>query len=352
MTVHSKIHYNTEVLNSIPIREVVSHFEKTTRKGSTQFSLCPWHDDHNPSLALYESSSENRCHCFACGKGGSNIDYVMQHENCTFLEACQILSERFHCGVEETQSYYQALFKPKAVEKVQIEEEEKAPTFIPESYLDSIQSNSSSFCNFMKHYFDPMRIDHLAEEYKLGITDYYGYEDDVVFPSIDIDDKIHNLKVQHYETDVTSPNFGHCQRNHVYWLGSTLAKKGILPADSVFDNDCLFGAHLLNKYPQNIVALVESPKNAICGAAAYPEYVWVATGSSGQLKESVINCLKNRQVMVFPDRDATDDWRKKLAEFEYLACFEVFSDWQLIVPDCDKKYDIADYILAQRPPVK
>lgn len=41
---------------------------------------------------------------------------------------------------------------------------------------------------------------------------------------------------------------------------------------------CLFGEHLLKKYPNKTVALVESEKTAIICSALMPDYIWLATG--------------------------------------------------------------------------
>ena len=46
---------------------------------------------------------------------------------------------------------------------------------------------------------------------------------------------------------------------------------------------CLFGEHLLTRYPERIVALVEAEKTAVIGAGFIPEYVWLATGGQKRL---------------------------------------------------------------------
>ncbi|MBR0045564.1 MAG: hypothetical protein IJP75_01560 [Bacteroidaceae bacterium] len=56
---------------------------------------CPWHDDKHPSLTLHETGGENHCHCFACGKGGSTIDFVMAKEGIDFKAACEGLENAF-----------------------------------------------------------------------------------------------------------------------------------------------------------------------------------------------------------------------------------------------------------------
>jgi DNA primase len=70
-------HYDTSRLNAISIVEVAQRLGEIRRAGAVYKTRCPWHEDKRPSLTLYERTDENRCHCFACGKGGSVIDYVM-----------------------------------------------------------------------------------------------------------------------------------------------------------------------------------------------------------------------------------------------------------------------------------
>jgi len=55
------------------------------RKGRTCMALCPFHDDHNPSLSL--DTIRNTFKCFGCGKSGSVIDFVMEKEGIPFRDA-------------------------------------------------------------------------------------------------------------------------------------------------------------------------------------------------------------------------------------------------------------------------
>ena len=50
---------------------------------------------------------------------------------------------------------------------------------------------------------------------------------------------------------------------------------------------CLFGEHLLTRYPERIVALVEAEKTAVIGAGFIPEYVWLATGGRSGVNDRV-----------------------------------------------------------------
>ena len=54
--------------------------------------VCPFHADKNASLQIYRSSDRhNGWHCFGCGKGGSVIDFVMEHEGCDFVTAVKAI---------------------------------------------------------------------------------------------------------------------------------------------------------------------------------------------------------------------------------------------------------------------
>ena len=60
--------------------------------GKDLVGLCPFHDDHDPSFVV--SPDKNLWHCLgACGKGGSNIDFIMRRESVSFRQAVEILRE-------------------------------------------------------------------------------------------------------------------------------------------------------------------------------------------------------------------------------------------------------------------
>ena len=63
---------------------------------------------------------------------------------------------------------------------------------------------------------------------------------------------------------------------------------------------CLFGEHLLTRYLERIVALVEAEKTVVIGAGFIPEYVWLATGGRSGVNDRV-DILKNRKILVFAD---------------------------------------------------
>jgi DNA primase len=72
---------------------VQSYGVKLSKKGKDLIGLCPFHDDHSPSLVI--SPDKNLWHCMgACQEGGSVIDWVMKSEGVSLRHALEILKER------------------------------------------------------------------------------------------------------------------------------------------------------------------------------------------------------------------------------------------------------------------
>lgn len=337
--------FDTKRLNAISITEVARRLGcQLRRMGSEHKTLCPWHDDSKPSLTLYERTDENHCHCFACGKGGSVIDFVMQHEEWTFQEACRWLSGEFGIG---TMAGNNSMFRPKP--KPLKKPAEPDYTYIPMQMVDELVSAENSLCQCLMRMFQPEAVEWITEEYRLGSYTMNGHEDCTVFPSIDRQGRVCNLKVQHYDTDPSSPRFAHSTPGTCFWLGSLWARDGRLQKDAQFSTKCMFGEHLLSRYPDSMVVLVESPKNAIFGALAFPRWTWVATGNKGMLRREVLQPLHGRDVIVIPDLDAIGEWSSAIGKMTDLANFTVFDICRQKAPEDQPKFDIADYIQQQHP---
>ena len=69
------------------IVQVVSKYLKVQRSGNDYRALCPFHDDHSPSMHI--SPSRQIFKCFVCGAGGNVFTFVQRYENVSFPEAVQ-----------------------------------------------------------------------------------------------------------------------------------------------------------------------------------------------------------------------------------------------------------------------
>ena len=86
----------TETANIV---DVVSEFVTLRRTGANYKGLCPFHDDKTPSF--YVSPARNLCKCFSCGKGGTPVGFIMEHEQMTYPEALRWLARRYNIEIKE-----------------------------------------------------------------------------------------------------------------------------------------------------------------------------------------------------------------------------------------------------------
>ena len=87
------------ILDAANIVDVVSDFVTLRRAGANLKGLCPFHDDRTPSFMV--SPSKNICKCFACGKGGTPVHFIMEHEQLTYPEALRYLAKKYNIEVKE-----------------------------------------------------------------------------------------------------------------------------------------------------------------------------------------------------------------------------------------------------------
>ncbi|WP_337469423.1 DNA primase [Hallella sp.] len=81
------------------IVDVVSEFVTLRKSGASYKGLCPFHNEKTPSF--YVSPARGTCHCFGCGKGGSPITFIMEHEQMTYPEALRWLANKYHIEIHE-----------------------------------------------------------------------------------------------------------------------------------------------------------------------------------------------------------------------------------------------------------
>ena len=110
-----------EVRSRNDIVDVISGYVKLTKKGSSYFGLCPFHNEKSPSFSV--SRQKQMYYCFGCGAGGNVFTFIMEYENYTFVEALKMLAERV--GIELPEEEYSKEAKEKADLKTAILEVNK-----------------------------------------------------------------------------------------------------------------------------------------------------------------------------------------------------------------------------------
>ena len=89
-----KIDNNTlnEIRSNVDIVDVISSYLPLTSKGKNYFGVCPFHDDHSPSMSV---SREKQIYtCFSCGASGNVFKFIQDYENISFIEAVKKCADR------------------------------------------------------------------------------------------------------------------------------------------------------------------------------------------------------------------------------------------------------------------
>ena len=324
--------YDIDKINSIDILDVLERLGIEYKKnGNRYWARCIWHDDSHPSMLV--GGKRNIVHCFSCGKSANVIGVVMHVKGVGFKEACEWLG--FSPNKTSSHGNRNEIERIVAPRVRRIDTNKNQFDVLNMSWYNHLVdvTMKSSFIRCMTHVFGIETTMKIIEDYRLGAYYAFNRHEDVMFPSIDINGRLRDVKVQAYDCDDRSKQFFHSSMKG-YWLGPVMCK------ERIFNRNCLFGEHLLPRRPKDTVMLVESPKNACVGAAEYPQYVWVATGNKNMLKREVLEVLRDRRVVVFPDADAVGEWNEKLEGMKDIALFLVMQS-----PGIDGKSDIADWII-------
>ncbi len=74
-----------KIRNSVNIVDIIGANINLEKKGKNYFGICPFHDDHTPSMSVSEEKQIYTC--FVCGASGNVFSFIRDYENITFIEA-------------------------------------------------------------------------------------------------------------------------------------------------------------------------------------------------------------------------------------------------------------------------
>lgn len=89
-----------KVRESNDIVDVIGSYLPLTQKGKNYFAVCPFHDDHSPSMSI--SREKQIFRCFVCGATGNVITFVKDYERISFGEAVEILGKNAGIALDIT----------------------------------------------------------------------------------------------------------------------------------------------------------------------------------------------------------------------------------------------------------
>jgi hypothetical protein len=341
-----------KIKSAANVVDVIEDFLTLKPRGVEYVCLCPFHDDKtlgnfsvNPTKGVYK--------CFACGAGGDAIKFLMEYKGSklSYGEALHYLAKKYSIpipdddwkGGDRWQNIKPA--KPKQIvemhkemlvmerDVVRLTMKATQPNIFIE-WLRALPWNSKQ----------RERLPNILWQYCVG-----RWGDRVCFWQIDEQGRPRGGKLMRYGMN------GKRDKDKVTgkpgWMHN---QEGIRERCDMEHHEyraTLFGMHLLKKYPEATINIVESEKTALICSTAYgnmEQNLWMACGGLEFLKLDSIQTLidEGRTIWIWPDKDGVEKWRDKVSHIlsDKVRITTKFLDDFWIEAD-GAKTDVADIIL-------
>ena len=299
--------------------------------------------------SLQKYSGRNSRHtCPACGRPHCFTYYVDATGNplANDIGRCEHLSK---CGYHKTPAQYFAEHPQERERKEyrpvlpQCQQKEVRTDYIPFSLIQRSESTRNTLMYYLAKFFQQSNLEWVTKMYHLGSTKL----GETIYPQIDTQGRCRTGKVMKYGED------GHRIKRSEYdavdWLHARLMRQQGKAASDFHLQQCLFGEHLLPQRPNDLVCVVESEKSAIIASLVFPDFVWIAVGGKAMLSPERCKVLAGRDVLIYSDADAVEEWGSKIKFFTFCHSIRL-SDWAQDEPK-ESKRDIADLIMNERKPL-
>ncbi len=314
-----------------------------------------------PTLEKYRGT-KSRHTCPACNSKGVFVRYVG--------DGCEYLSfDVGRCNRESKCGYHK---KPKqffaenpTVSKFQSKPKQKyvganrarqTSTFVEKLSVDSASSfdyiapehltatlgnyDRNAFVQFLLNLFPDCseEINSVLKMYFVGT-----YQDYTCFPGIDRQMRICRAKLIRF-----NPATG--KRLKGDYDTSSLVRKLKLKENFQY-KQIFFGEHLLPKYPNKPVAIVEAEKTAIIASLCFPEFIWLGSNSKTWLDAERLQRLDGRQIILYPDADGFNLWQSIALDAQRQGLTVKVSNLIETHATDEQRangYDLADYLINQQ----
>ena len=338
------------VTDAAKIEEVVGDFVTLRKAGVNMTGLCPFHDDKNagnfivrPSTLSVGAPGRNTYRCFVCDAKGGAVEFLMKAEHMSFPDAIRYLGKKYNIPVHDVPVNWTPP-PPRPIPPP------PPPLEIPRDWV-SRTMKLAPMATFVTWYYSlPWSVAQISRmhntlwQYCVG-----GWRDHrVVFWQIDSDGVPRAAKLMAFY-EPGHPKYGHrVKEQHPGWIYNQDGCRQICKPDEHTILKPLFGSHLLKRYPNATVNVVESEKTAIIMANYYgclESQLWLACGGLKFLQLESMQPLidQGRRVWLWPDKDGIDKWQEvadKLGS-EQVQVYTKFFDtcWE---PQDGDKADAAD----------
>lgn len=255
------------VIETADIVDVVGDFVALKKRGASYVACCPFHNEKTPSfhvtprLGIYK--------CFGCGKGGNAVNFVMDHEHMTFVEAIKYLGNKY--GIE-------VVDKEESAEDIATRQKREALLIVndyAQKYFTNALLNTSEGKNVGLSYFRERKFsDKTIEEFLLGYADNgrdtfsraavaAGYKKDFLIElGLSVPKRNSATNQGEISYDVFSTQQQDSPGQYTGELNDRLYERVIFPIRGIGGRVVAFGARKLHG-DKNIPKYINSPENTV-----------------------------------------------------------------------------------------
>lgn len=346
-----------EIIDAARIEEVVEDFVNLKRRGSNLIGNCPFHNEKTPSFIV--SPAKNFFKCFGCGKGGTPVHFIMEHESMNFPESLRYLAKKYHIPIQEIEISPEYQVEQQLHESMYIINNFASKYFI-QQLLETDEGKSIGLSYFTERGFSKITIEKFGLGYatlnqdqftkyavenqynieilrKLGLTtsnDLDFFRNRVMFPIHGISGKIVAFAGRIMSSSTKAPKYINSPESEIYVKNKILyglyqAKSDIRKLDECFlvegytdvismhqngienvvassGTSLTIGQiQLIKRYTQNVVILYDGDSAGIKAALR---------GLDMFLEEDM-----NVKMVLLPDGEDPDSYLKKVGKESFLA---------------------------------
>jgi DNA primase len=350
---------------SIEIGDVISGFIPLKKKGHYMTACCPFHNEKTPSFTVTPSKGIYKC--FGCGKAGDAIQFVMEIEGLSYIEAMKYLAKKYGIEISE---------EAPTTEEIQQQNERDsllivlnyAKNYFHDILLNHEEGQSIGLSYFKERGFSESTIQKfelgysleeweaftktaLQNNYQLGLLEKAGlvvskenandskavrhydrFRGRVIFPIHNVTGKVIAFGARILKSEKSQPKYLNSPESEVYHKSKILygifqAKQAIRQEDNSFlvegytDVVSLFQAGIENVVASSGTSLTEDQIKLI---KRYSDNITVLyDGDAAGIKASIrgIDMIleegMNVNVVVFPDNEDPDSYVKKIGGAEF-----------------------------------
>jgi len=353
------------VIEAARIEEVVGDFVSLKRRGANMWGNCPFHNEKTPSFSV--SPAKGIFKCFGCGKAGTAVSFVMEHEKLTFPDAIRFLARKYNIEVAEekqTDEQIQAgnereslmqvtAFAQKYFSDQLLQTDEGKSVGL--SYFRERGITDESISKFMLGYcnssWDDFSKHALAEGYKLDFLDKSGlsivkkeenkmfdrFRGRVMFPIQNLTGRVIGFGGRIMSSDKTKAKYVNSPESEIYSKSHTLygifqAKSAIVSANNCFlvegytDVISMHQAGIHNVVASSGTSLTNDQIKLI--RRFTPNITILYDGDSAGIKASfrgidmILEQGMNVRIVLFPDGEDPDSYARKHRSQEVIDFIE------------------------------